>query len=89
MEGEWASEEDLSLWIMSCAMGVFYQGFLSILFEDYVSACTEGMGCFTKCMTCNLCYNDDRRLAIVTGSSVDHSFPKLRHSLRARIDRHQ
>lgn len=47
MEGEWTSEEDLSLWIMSCAMGVFYQGSLSILFKNYVSACTEGMGCFT------------------------------------------
>lgn len=26
--------------------GVFYQGFLSILFKNYVSACTEGMGVF-------------------------------------------
>lgn len=26
--------------------GVFYQGFLSILFKNYVSVCTEGMGVF-------------------------------------------
>lgn len=66
MEGERASERSCLLWVMNCAMGVFYHGIsFYFYFKGYVSTCTEGYRMVYEMHDKDLCYNDGRRLANV------------------------